>query len=98
MSQDLGLREVGEDDFDFQDVDLDPLQDESDENTNDSEKAEEAEEDLEKPKEEEVFEVETILDRKLASNGELLYYVKWVSMINRRGVAGHVLQIPVNSV
>ena len=81
MSKDLGLREVGEDNFDFQDVDLDPIQDDSDENKNDNEKSEEAEEDCEKPKEEEVFEVETILDRKLASNGELLYYVKWVSII-----------------
>ena len=82
MSQDCGLREVGEDDFDFQDVDLDPIQDEPDENKNISKNAEEVIEDDEKSEEEEVFEVETILDRKLASNGELLYYVKWVSIID----------------
>ena len=76
------MREVGEDNFDFQDVDLDPIKDESDENENISEKSEEVVEDYEKSKEEEVFEVETILDRKLASNGELLYYVKWVSIID----------------
>ena len=82
MSKDLGLRKVEEDNFDFQDVELDPIQDESDENENISEKSEEVLEDYEKSKEEEVFEVETILDRKLASNGELLYYVKWVSIID----------------
>ena len=81
MSKDLGLREVGENNFDFQDVDLDPIQDESDENKNISEEIEEVVEDDEKSKEEEVFEVETILDRKLAPNGELLYNVKWVSFI-----------------
>ena len=78
------FKEVGEDDFDYEDLELEAIGNDlgHDLIQAEEENVKEANENDDKEdSEEEVYEVEDIVDKKRSRSGQQLYLVKWVRII-----------------